>query len=129
MKNNIYILIFLSVCVLQPLQTKADDKVCDNFSDLEWIQWFSNSFDMNVEIAELRNEYLFCRLESDDSENFIRFLYFSINVKNKEKIEKELQMPIHDDIDINKCIYNISRAKVNQRFKKWLICQLCKFSL
>ena len=44
--------------------------------------------------------------------------------KNKGKITKELQMPIHDDIDINRCKYNVSKSKTDRRFKKWLMYQL-----
>ena len=114
--------------MLSPLYANIEKKMCDDFSDAEWIMWFSDSLDMNVEITELRNEYLFCRLESGDSEHFIAFLYSAINEQNKEKIKKELQRPLHDDVDIEKCMNNISISKATKRFKKWLIRQL-KFGL
>ena len=44
------------------LPVNAEDKVCDNFSDSEWVIWFADSLDMNAEIGELRNEYIFYRL-------------------------------------------------------------------
>ena len=106
------------------LPVNAEDKVCDNFSDSEWVIWFADSLDMNAEIGELRNEYIFCRLQSEDAESFIEFLYYAINEKNKGKIKKELQMPVHDDIDINRCKYNVSKSKTDRRFKKWLMYQL-----
>lgn len=61
MKINISILllIILSMCILP---VNAEDKVCDNFSDSEWVIWFADSLDMNAEIGELRNEYIFYRL-------------------------------------------------------------------
>ena len=114
--------------MLSPLYANIEKKMCDDFSDAEWIMWFTDSLDMNVEIKELRNEYLFCRLESGDSEHFIAFLYSAINEQNKEKIKKELQRPLHDDVDIEKCMNNISISKATKRFKKWLIRQL-KFGL
>lgn len=122
--NPTYFLVFIYIFVSSLSQVKAEDKICDNFSDSEWIILYADSFDMNAEITELRNEYLFCRLESDDSEKFIKFISFSIKEKIKKKIEQDLQMPIHDDIDIKKCMYNVSKSKTNRRFKKWLICQL-----
>ena len=96
MKINMYIfvLIFLSVCILPVSQLNAEDKICNNFSDSEWIIWFADSLDMNAEIGEMRNEYIFCRLQSEDSESFIEFLYYVINEKNKGKITKELQQNI-----------------------------------
>lgn len=124
--SHIYLLVFIFICVFPLSHVNAEDKICDNLSDSEWIILYADSFDINAEITELRNEYLFCRLESGDSENFIKFLYFSIKGKNNEKIEQDLQMPIHDDIDIKKCIYNVSKSETNSRFKKWLICQLKK---
>ena len=126
MKINMYIfvLIFLSVCILPVSQLNAEDKICNNFSDSEWIIWFADSLDMNAEIGEMRNEYIFCRLQSEDAESFIEFLYYVINEKNKRKITKELQMPIHNDIDINRCKYNVSKSKTDRRFKKWLMNQL-----
>ena len=102
----------------------AGGKICDSYSDSEWIIWFSDSLDNNVEVAELRNEYLFCRLESVDSESFIQFLYSVINNKNKDKIQRELQRPLHDDVDIERCRSNVSNSKIKRKFKKWLLYQL-----
>ena len=85
MKNvmSIFLLIFFSICILPVSQLYAEEQICDNFSDSEWVIWFADSLDVNAEIGELRNEYIFCRLQSDDAESFIEFLYYAINVKNK----------------------------------------------
>lgn len=122
--SSIFVLMFLSMYILPVTQVNAEDKICDSFSDAEWIIWFSDSLDMNAEITELRNEYIFCRLQSEDAESFIQFLYSVINENNKGKITKELQMPLHDDIDIKKCKDNVSKSKTDRRFKKWLMYQL-----
>ncbi len=127
MNNSNLLLIFLFMCILPISQVNAENKVCDNFSDFEWIIWFADSLDMNAEITEQRNEYIFCRLQSEDAESFIQFLHSAINEKNKGKIAKELQQPLHDDVDLKRCKYNISKSKTDQKFKKWLICQLNKF--
>ncbi|MBR1564077.1 MAG: hypothetical protein IJ650_01890 [Paludibacteraceae bacterium] len=121
-KINALVCIIISIVPLN--NSKAGNKICDNFSDYEWIMWFADSLDTNTELTEMRNEYLFCKLESDDSESFINFLYSAINKKNKRKIRKELAMPLNDGVDLNRCISNISKSKINRRFKKWLICQL-----
>lgn len=122
--SSIFVLMFLSMCILPVSQVNAEDKICDSFSDAEWIIWFSDSLDMNAEITELRNEYIFCRLQSEDAESFIQFLYSVINENNKGKITKELQMPLHDDFDIKRCKDNVSKSKTDRRFKKWLMYQL-----
>lgn len=126
MKINMFIfsLIILSVCILPVSQLDAEDRVCDYFSDSEWVIWFADSLDMNTEIGELRNEYIFCRLQSEDAESFIQFLYSVINENNKGKITKELQMPLHDDVDLKRCRDNVSKSKTDRRFKKWLMYQL-----
>ena len=93
----------------------AEGKICDSYSDSEWIIWFSDSLDNNAEVAELRNEYLFCRLESVDSESFIQFLYSVINNKNKDKIQRELQRPLHDDVDIERCKSNAASRACRSR--------------
>lgn len=122
--SSIFVLMFLSMYILPVSQVNAEDKICDSFSDAEWIIWFSDSLDMNAEITELRNEYIFCRLQSEDAESFIQFLYSVINENNKGKITKELQMPLHDDFDIKRCKDNVSKSKTDRRFKKWLMYQL-----
>lgn len=122
--NPIFVLMFLSMYILPVLQVNAEDKICDSFSDSEWVIWFADSLDMNAEIGELRNEYIFCRLQSEDAESFIQFLYSVINENNKGKITKELQMPLHDDYDIKRCKDNVSKSKTDRRFKKWLMYQL-----
>ena len=122
--SSIFVLMFLSMYILPVSQVNAEDKICDSFSDAEWIIWFSDSLDMNTEITELRNEYIFCRLQSEDAESFIQFLYSVINENNKGKITKELQMPLHDDFDIKRCKDNVSKSKTDRRFKKWLMYQL-----
>lgn len=122
--SSIFVLMFLSMYILPVTQVNAEDKICDSFSDAEWIIWFSDSLDMNAEITELRNEYIFCRLQSEDAESFIQFLYSVINENNKGKITKELQMPLHDDFDIKRCKDNVSKSKTDRRFKKWLMYQL-----
>ena len=122
--NSIFVLMFLSMYILPVLQVNAEDKICDSFSDSEWVIWFADSLDMNAEIGELRNEYIFCRLQSEDAESFIEFLYYAINEKNKGKITKELQMPLHDDVDLKRCRDNVSKSKTDRRFKKWLMNQL-----
>lgn len=122
--SSIFVLMFLSMYILPVSQVNAEDKICDSFSNAEWIKWFSDSLDMNAEISELRNEYIFCRLQSEDAESFIQFLYSVINENNKGKITKELQMPLHDDFDIKRCKDNVSKSKTDRRFKKWLMYQL-----
>ena len=122
--SSIFVLMFLSMYILPVSQVNAEDKICDSFSNAEWIKWFSDSLDMNAEISELRNEYIFCRLQSEDAESFIQFLYSVINENNKGKITKELQMPLHDDFDIKRCKDNMSKSKTDRRFKKWLMYQL-----
>ena len=122
--SSIFVLMFLSMYILPVSQVNAEDKIRDSFSDAEWIIWFSDSLDMNAEITELRNEYIFCRLQSEDAESFIQFLYSVINENNKGKITKELQMPLHDDFDIKRCKDNVSKSKTDRRFKKWLMYQL-----
>ena len=122
--SSIFVLMFLSMYILPVSQVNAEDKICDSFSDAEWIIWFSDSLDINAEITELRNEYIFCRLQSEDAESFIQFLYSVINENNKGKITKELQMPLHDDFDIKRCKDNVSKSKTDRRFKKWLMYQL-----
>ena len=122
--SSIFVLMFLSMYILPVSQVNAEDKICDSFSNAEWIIWFSDSLDMNAEITELRNEYIFCRLQSEDAESFIQFLYSVINENNKGKITKELQMPLHDDFDIKRCKDNVSKSKTDRRFKKWLMYQL-----
>ena len=126
MKINIQIilLVLLSIHITQSLQAKTENNVCDTFTDSEWILCFADSLERNAEVTEMRNEYLFCRLESDSAESFVQFLYSAVNKKNRKSIERELQMPIHDDININRCLYNVSKSRINPRFKKWMIAQL-----
>ena len=126
MKFNLQIifLVFLSIHITQSLQARTENNVCDTFSDSEWILCFADSLENNAEVAEQRNEYLFCRLESDSAESFVQFLHSAVNKKNRKSIERELQMPIHDDININRCIYNVSKSRINTRFKRWIISQL-----
>lgn len=126
MKINIQIilLVLISIHITQSLQAKTENNVCDAFTDSEWILCFADSLERNAEVTEMRNEYLFCRLESDSAESFVQFLYSAVNKKNRKSIERELQMPIHDDININKCLYNVSKSRINPRFKKWMIAQL-----
>lgn len=122
-------LVFLSICLAQSIQAKTENNVCDIFSDSEWILWFEDSLEVNAEMTELRNEYLFCRLESDSAESFVQFLCSVVNKQNRKSIERELQMPIHDDININRCIYNVSKSRINMRFKRWIISQLQQASM
>ena len=124
MNQLIICLAFISIHMTQPIQAKTENSVCDTFSDSEWILWFVDSLEVNAEITELRNEYLFCRLESDSAESFVQFLYSAVNKRNRKSIERELQMPINDDINITRCIYNVSKSQINTRFKKWMIYQL-----
>ena len=131
MKINLQIifLVFLSIHMPQSLQANTENNVCDTYSDSEWILWFVDSLEVNAEMTELRNEYLFCRLESDSAESFVQFLCSAVNKKNRNSIERELQMPIHDNININSCIYNVSKSRINTRFKKWMISQLKQASM
>ena len=124
MKNVLKIYVVLAACVAIPLFASADTKVCDNFSDSIWIQWFADSLDLNAEISEMRNEYLFCRLESDRYEEFLSFLFSAKGKIGLEKIARELKNPVNDGIDIDKCINKITFSHVDTQFQEWLIAQL-----
>ncbi len=124
MKNVLKIYVVLAACVAIPLFASADTKVCDNFSDSTWIQWFADSLDLNAEISEMRNEYLFCRLESDRYEEFLSFLFSAKGKIGLEKIARELKNPVNDGIDIDKCINKITFSHVDTQFLEWLIAQL-----
>lgn len=125
-KALIYVLITIIACNAQILHANDDCLLCENFSDSIWIQWFSDSLDTNVEILEMRNEYMFCRLASKNSTEFVSFLSNCMNETNSSKIAKELQNPVNDDIDVRKCIRKVKRSKGNRQFKRWLIQQLGK---
>ena len=45
------------------------------------ILMFVNSLEVNAEMTELRNEYLFCCLESGSTESFVQFLCSAVNKK------------------------------------------------
>ncbi len=126
---QIIFLVFLSIHMTQSLQAKTENNICDTYSDSEWILWFADSLEVNAEMTELRNEYLFCRLESDSAASFIQFLCSAVNRKNRKSIERELQKPIHDDINIDRCIYNVSKSRISTRFKRWMIFQLKQASM
>ena len=125
MKNALkYVLIAITACNAQILHANDDCLLYENFSDSVWIQWFADSLDTNVEILEMRNEYMFCRLASKSSTEFVSFLNNGVNEINASKIARELQNPLNDDIDVRKCIRNVRNSKVKHQFKKWLIQQL-----
>ena len=125
---SVFFSITLSICNVFSLHADNELSICKNFSDSIWMQWFADSFDTNAEIIEMRNEYLFCRLESDNYEDFVYFLYITTDSTMKRIIGKELQHPLNDDIDINKCINNVKKSNVNFSFKMWLINNLLKKS-
>lgn len=120
-KALIYVLITIIACNAQRLHANDDCLLYENFSDSIWIQWFADSLDTNVEILEMRNEYMFCRLASKNSTEFVSFLSNCMNETNSSKIAKELQNPVNDDIDVRKCIRKVKRSKGNRQFKRWLI--------
>lgn len=125
-KALIYVLITIIACNAQILHANDDCLLYENFSDSIWIQWFADSLDTNVEILEMRNEYMFCRLASKNNTEFVSFLSNCMNETNSSKIAKELQNPVNDDIDVRKCIRKVKRSKGNRQFKRWLIQQLGK---
>ena len=73
-------------------------------------------------------EYNSYKADHTNADESVQKILSAINEQNKEKIKKELQRPLHDDVDIEKCMNNISISKATKRFKKWLIRQL-KFGL
>ena len=90
-------------------------------SDTIWVQWFSEDSDNNVEILEMRNEYIYCRLLSDDCCQFLSFLS-NLDDAVKWKIEQELQNPINDAIDLDNCIQNIKACNsLDNSTIHWLI--------
>ncbi len=104
------------------MQADSCARFKETVSDSLWFQWFSPEYDNSVEISEMRNEYLFCRLASVDCCSFLLFLSNSIGDTTLLKIEKELQSPLHDDIDIETCAQNIlSCPIIENNFKTWLI--------
>lgn len=125
-KTLTYLFVSIIACNVQILHANDNCSICYNFSDSIWIQWFADSLDTNAEILEMRNEYMFCRLESNNSNEFIFFLSNNKNETNACKIAKELQNPVNDDIDVKRCIRNVQRSEVNHQFKRWLIQQLRK---
>ena len=117
-------MLIFAIVVSLSFNLRADtcDWVDETVSDSLWIQWFLPKYDNNVEIIEMRNEYLFGRLVSTESCSFLRFLSNSIEDVTRSKIGKELQNPIHDDININTCVQNIlSCPSIHSSFKIWLI--------
>ena len=56
------------------LRANTCDWVDEIISDSLWIQWFLPKHDNNVEIIEMRNEYLFCRLLSTECCSFLEYL-------------------------------------------------------
>lgn len=105
------------------LRANTCDWVDEIISDSLWIQWFLPKHDNNVEIIEMRNEYLFCRLLSTECCSFLEYLSSSIDDDvTRAKIGKELQNPIHDDINIKTCVQKIlSCPTINNSFKIWLV--------
>ena len=94
------------------MQADSCARFKETVSDSLWFQWFSPEYDNSVEISEMRNEYLFFRLASVDCCSFLLFLSNSIGDTTLSKIEKELQSPLHDDIDIETCAQNILSCPV-----------------
>ena len=125
-KALIYLLVTIIACNVQIMYANDNCSMCYNISDSIWIQWFADSLDTNVEILEMRNEYMFCRLASEKSTEFVSFLNKCMNEANADKIANELQNPVNDDIDVGKCIRNVKRSKGDHQFKRWLIQQLRK---
>ena len=96
-------MLIFAIVVSLSFNLRADtcDWVDETVSDSLWIQWFLPKYDNNAEISEMRNEYLFCRLVSTECCCFLQYLRNSIDDVTRAKIGKELQNPIHDDININ----------------------------
>lgn len=103
--------------------------VCDcvllsqEYSDEDWEEWICDSLDNNVEISEMRNEYLFCQLSLQSYDRFLNYLYNLINTHPHLKIiiANELKNPVNDVIDLNLCIEHISKSRTKKSFKNWMI--------
>lgn len=121
-----YFIIALITLLLYCDNTMA---VCDcillsqEYSDEDWEEWMCDSLDNNVEISEMRNEYLFCQLSLQSYDRFLNYLYNLINTHPHLKIiiANELKNPVSDVIDLNLCIEHISKSRTKKSFKKWMI--------
>ncbi len=126
MRRHLCLLLIILECFAYSLYSDERSSICKEFSDSIWILWFADSLDTNVETSEMRNEYIFCRLESDHYADFVRFLYVHIDSINRKKIEKDLQSPINDNIDYKKCVNNVMNTNVDCSFKMWLANLICR---
>ena len=121
-----YSILFISLHIFI-LCIAQNCNIAENLSDSIWLQLYSKAYNTNVEISEIRNEYLFCRLETDTDTNygnsFILFLYNNISNDSsfRNAIKFELRNPINDNINIEICVVNIIKSKVCIDFKRWLI--------
>lgn len=121
---------FLAILVLFPLMCyELHAETCDwsdhIVSDSIWIQWFSSIYDDNIEICEMRNEYLFCQLESPDCCTFISYLEVAIDETIILKLEQELQNPLNDNINVPRCVQNVMLCTyASNNIKNWLITNL-----
>ena len=123
-KIIITFILFLSFASLE-VKSKECDMINYIPSDSIWLQDFRMSYNNSIEISEICNEYLFCRLESNDCYSFILFLYLSLTPDDRNRIEYELQHPVEDIINIDLCIQNVVlSSSVEESFKNWLITNL-----
>lgn len=113
MENQVLLLVDVCDCVL----------LSHEYSDEDWEEWICDSLDNNVEISEMRNEYLFCQLSLQSYDRFLNYLYNLINTHPHLKIiiANELKNPVNDVIDLNLCIDHISKSRTKKSFKNWMI--------
>ena len=87
--------------------------------------WLQNKYNKNVEIAKMRNEYIFDILASPDCSIFLNKI-FKQGKKIQYNFYKELKYPLHDVINIKQCINNVNNSDILSHRKRKIINALKK---
>ncbi len=118
-----YILLLLSALICGQTMYAEDNIFGTLYDNKDIFALYDKEYDNAAEITEYRRERLFEILQSDSVG-----LFLDVLSKQKPAMKKKIivacSSPLHDEIDLQKCIDNIQRQKNQPRLRKQIIEQL-----